>query len=45
MRYLLDTNTLSDLMRNPKGRIAGRIAEVGEDEVVTSIIVGERSCR
>ena len=38
-RYLLDTNILSDLVRNPRGRIADHIARVGEDEVCTSIIV------
>lgn len=37
--YLLDTNTLSDLIRRPQGRVADRVAEVGEDRVVTSIIV------
>lgn len=37
--YLLDTNILSDLVRNPQGRIATRIAEVGETAVATSIIV------
>jgi tRNA(fMet)-specific endonuclease VapC len=36
---LLDTNTLSDLIRRPQGRIADRLAEVGEDRVVTSIVV------
>lgn len=39
MRHLLDTNIVSDLVRNPQGRIAQRIAEVGEDAVCTSIIV------
>jgi tRNA(fMet)-specific endonuclease VapC len=39
MRYLLDTNILSDLIRNPQGRVTGRIREVGEAQVVTSIIV------
>lgn len=39
MRHLLDTNILSDLIRNPQGRIATRIAEVGEDAVCTSVIV------
>ena len=39
MRSLLDTNILSDLVRNPQGRIAARIAEVGEDAVCTSVIV------
>ena len=39
MRYLLDTNIVSDLIRCPQGRIARRIAEVGEESVCTSIIV------
>jgi tRNA(fMet)-specific endonuclease VapC len=39
MRYLLDTNILSDLIRNPQGRVAGRIREVGEALICTSIIV------
>ncbi len=38
-RYLLDTNILSDLVRNPQGRVAARIAEVGEVAICTSIIV------
>ena len=37
--YLLDTNTLSDLIRRPQGRIADKLADVGEDRVVTSIVV------
>jgi tRNA(fMet)-specific endonuclease VapC len=37
--YLLDTNILSDLVRNPQGRIAAHIARVGEDAICTSIIV------
>jgi len=37
--YLLDTNTLSDLIRRPQGRIADKLAEVGEERVVTSIVV------
>src|SRR5881398_1715182 len=36
---MLDTNILSDLIRNPQGRAAKRIAEVGEDNICTSIIV------
>jgi tRNA(fMet)-specific endonuclease VapC len=36
---LLDTNIISDLIRNPQGRAARRIAEVGEDNICTSIIV------
>ena len=39
MRYLLDTNIVSDLIRNPQGRIADHIREVGEAQVCTSIIV------
>ncbi|MDH7973137.1 type II toxin-antitoxin system VapC family toxin [Sphingomonas sp. AR_OL41] len=37
--YLLDTNIISDLVRNPAGRVARKIAEVGEDAVATSVIV------
>jgi tRNA(fMet)-specific endonuclease VapC len=37
--YLLDTDILSDLLRSPRGRIATRIAEVGEDAVATSVVV------
>jgi tRNA(fMet)-specific endonuclease VapC len=39
MRYLLDTNILSDLVRRPQGQVAQRIREVGERRVCTSIIV------
>jgi tRNA(fMet)-specific endonuclease VapC len=39
MRYLLDTNIVSDLVRNPQGTIAARIVKLGEDSVFTSIIV------
>jgi tRNA(fMet)-specific endonuclease VapC len=38
-RYLLDTNIISDLIRNPQGKAAKRIAKVGDDNVCTSIIV------
>ncbi|WP_439817187.1 type II toxin-antitoxin system VapC family toxin [Zavarzinia sp. CC-PAN008] len=38
-RYLLDTNILSDLIRNPSGLVAARIAEVGEANICTSIVV------
>jgi tRNA(fMet)-specific endonuclease VapC len=37
--FLLDTNSVSDLIRNPRGNVAARIAEVGEHNVCTSIIV------
>ena len=39
MRYLLDTNVLSDLIRNPQGRVMRQIRRVGEAQVCTSIIV------
>lgn len=39
MRYLLDTNIVSDLIRHPHGRIAEHIRRVGEARVCTSIIV------
>jgi len=38
-RYMLDTNIISDLIRNPRGKAAKRIARVGEDNICTSIIV------
>lgn len=38
-RCLLDTNIVSDLVRHPHGRVAAKIAELGEDAVATSIIV------
>jgi tRNA(fMet)-specific endonuclease VapC len=39
MRYLLDTNIVSDLVRNPQGKVAQHIRKVGEAQVSTSIIV------
>jgi tRNA(fMet)-specific endonuclease VapC len=39
MRYLLDTNVVSDLVRHPQGRIFEHIREVGEARICTSIIV------
>lgn len=39
MRYLLDTNIVSDLVRNPQGKAAQHIREVGEESICTSIIV------
>jgi len=39
MRYLLDTNVVSDLIHNPQGRVAEHIRKVGEARVCTSIIV------
>ena len=37
--YLLDTNIISDLVRNPQGRVAAELDRVGEGAVCTSIIV------
>ena len=39
MRFLLDTNIVSDLIRNPHGRVTAWIRAVGEDAVGTSIVV------
>jgi len=37
--YLLDTNILSDLIRHPDGLVARRVEQVGQKEILTSIIV------
>ncbi len=37
--YLLDTNILSDMIRNPAGTAARRIEQVGPKEIFTNIIV------
>lgn len=39
MRYLLDTNIVSHLVRNPSGGVVDRIRSVGESQVCTSVIV------
>ena len=38
-RHLLDTNVLSQLVRQPQGEVAHKIAEIGEAAVCTSVIV------
>lgn len=38
-RFLLDTNIVSDLVRDPQGALARRIARAGEAAVCTSIVV------
>ena len=38
-RYMLDTNIISDLIRNPQGKAAKQIAKVGDDTICTSIVV------
>jgi tRNA(fMet)-specific endonuclease VapC len=39
MRFLLDANTISDLVRHTHGRAAQRLQRAGEAQVCTSIIV------
>lgn len=39
MRYMLDTNALSELIRNPGGKVAMNVRRVGEDAICTSIVV------
>lgn len=39
LRYLLDTNIVSDLVRQPRGPVASRTTEVGEGSICTSIVV------
>jgi tRNA(fMet)-specific endonuclease VapC len=39
LAYLLDTNTISDLIRHPQGPIAEKIKQTGEDKICTSLIV------
>ena len=37
--YLLDTNIISDVIRNPHGHVARQIEKVGPKEIFTSIVV------
>ena len=39
MRYLLDTNVVSDLVRQPRGGVAQLSRQVGEANVCTSVAV------
>ncbi len=39
MVYLLDTNIVSDLVRNPQGKAAARVKSVGDERIVTRIVV------
>jgi tRNA(fMet)-specific endonuclease VapC len=39
LAYLLDTDTVSDLVLRPQGSVAARVAEHGETSVCTSIVV------
>ncbi len=38
-RYLLDTNILSQLIRDPRGPVTQRLAELNTEEICTSIVV------
>ena len=38
-RYLLDTNIISDMVRNPVGRAVQHLRKVGDGNICTSIIV------
>ena len=35
--YLLDTSIISDLVRRARGKVARRIAEVGDDSICASV--------
>ena len=39
VRFLLDTNMVSDLARNPQGRVVERIKAVGPEQIAISIVV------
>ncbi|CCV14892.1 type II toxin-antitoxin system VapC family toxin [Mesorhizobium sp. STM 4661] len=39
MRFMLDTNIISDMIRNPAGRAARAMAREGDAAVCTSIVV------
>lgn len=39
VRYLLDTNIVSDLMRHPQGAVAQRMAAIGIEQIAISIVV------
>ncbi len=39
MRYLLDTNILSDVIRNPQGSAARQVENAGDLAVCTSVVV------
>lgn len=38
MKYMLDTNIVSAIVRDPRGRVLERLTEVGEENVCISII-------
>jgi predicted nucleic acid-binding protein len=44
LAWMLDTNTLSELIRNPRGPLLDRLAEVVPDALCTSIVVACELC-
>ncbi|MDB6170829.1 MAG: PilT protein domain protein [Chthoniobacteraceae bacterium] len=43
-RYLLDTNIVSDLIRNPGGEVAAAIARVGSQAVCINVVIAGEIC-
>lgn len=44
-RYLLDTNAISDAMKNPEGRVAAKLRSISSpDRICTSIVVAAELC-
>ena len=41
--WMLDTNTLSDLIRNPRGALVSRLGSTEPDAICTSIVVASES--
>ncbi|TPM21649.1 type II toxin-antitoxin system VapC family toxin [Mesorhizobium sp. B2-2-2] len=39
MRFMLDTNIISDMIRNPAGKAANAVEREGDDAICTSIVV------
>jgi tRNA(fMet)-specific endonuclease VapC len=39
LRYMLDTNIVSDMIRHPRGRVVEHIADVGEQGLSVSVVV------
>ena len=38
-QYLLDTNIISELVKNPQGKVAQQVIDAGNEKICTSIIV------
>ena len=43
-RYMLDTNIVSDMIRNPHGKAVRRITKLGEQGLSISVIVAAELC-